>query len=83
LFEDFLQGTEEVRKYVVTDNSFCRAMNEKSSWPENVQEKFACPCGSGISDVSDGSKETTNGIYVYEEGLKLNSGAFETNFEYY
>jgi hypothetical protein len=54
---------------------------ERSSWPENVQAKSACPCGNGISDVSDGSKETTNGIY--EEGLKVKRGTFETNFEYY
>jgi len=54
---------------------------ERSSWPENVQAKSACPCGYGISDVNDGSKETTNGIY--EESLKVKSGAFETNFEYY
>jgi uncharacterized protein YqgV (UPF0045/DUF77 family) len=53
---------------------------ERSSWPENVQENSICPCGDGISDVSDGSKETTNGIH--EEGLKVKSGAFETNFEY-
>jgi len=53
---------------------------ERSSWPENVQENSICPCGDGILDVSYGSKETTNGIH--EEGLKVKSGAFETNFEY-
>jgi hypothetical protein len=56
-------------------------MKEKSSLPENVQAKSACPCGNGIADVSDGSKAMTNGIY--DDVLKVKSGVFERNFEYY
>jgi hypothetical protein len=56
-------------------------MKERSSLPENDQAKSASPCGNGIVHVSDGSKAMTNGIY--DEVLKVKSGVFERNFEYY